>query len=87
MINAWSDVAWSDYLWWQESDREAVGKINRIIKAIEREPFGGMGKPEALTGNYSGLWSRRIDRANRIIYRVEGETLFLYSAKDHYGDH
>ena len=87
MIKSWSDIAWNDYLWWQDNDRKAVKKINRLIKEIERDPFDGIGKPEALTGNYSGLWSRRIDRANRIIYHVEGETLYLHSVKDHYGDH
>lgn len=86
MIKAWSSQAWEDYLWWQQNDRKTLKRINRIIQEIEREPFGGIGKPEPLRGNYSGLWSRRIDAANRLIYSVEGDTLRLYSAKDHYGD-
>lgn len=84
MIKAWSDGAWNDYLWWQANDRKQVVRINRLIKEVERGPFSGIGKPEPLRGNYSGMWSRRIDQANRLIYHVEGSMLFIHSAKDHY---
>lgn len=86
MIKAWSDVAWADYLWWQDNDRKTVKKINRLLREVERDPFAGIGKPEPLRGRYSGLWSRRIDQANRLIYHVEGDTLFIHAMKDHYGD-
>ncbi len=86
MIKAWSDGAWNDYIWWQANDRKQVVRINRLIKEVERDPFSGIGKPEPLRGNYSGMWSRRIDQANRLIYHVEGSTLFIHSVKDHYGD-
>ena len=59
-------------------------RINQLIRDIERDPFSGIGKPEPLRGNLSGMWSRRIDQANRLIYEVSGDALMLHSAKDHY---
>lgn len=87
MIKAWSEVAWADYVWWQAQDRKTLKRINQLIRDIDRDPFGGIGKPEPLSGNFAGLWSRRIDQANRLIYSVEGDTIMFHSAKDHYGDH
>ena len=59
-------------------------RINQLIRDIERDPFSGIGKPESRRGNFSGMWSRRIDQANRLVYEVSGDTLMLYSAKDRY---
>ena len=59
-------------------------RINQLIRDIERDPFSGIGKPEPLRGNLSGMWSRRIDHTNRLVYEVSGDTLMLHSAKDHY---
>lgn len=84
MIKAWSELVWEDYLWWQDHDRKMLKRINQLIRDIERDPFSGIGKPEPLRGNLSGMWSRRIDQANRLVYEVSGDTLMLHSAKDHY---
>lgn len=59
-------------------------RINQLIRDIERDPFSGIGKPEPLRGNLSGMWSRRIDQSNRLVYEVSGDTLMLHSAKDHF---
>lgn len=57
------------------------------MKDIERNGIlNGIGKPEALRGNLAGLYSRRIDEANRLIYRKEGELLEIISCKGHYED-
>ena len=84
MIKVWSELAWEDYLWWQAHDRKMLKRINQFIRDIERNPFSGIGKPEPLRGNLSGMWSRRIDQSNRLVYEVSGDTLMLHSAKDHY---
>ena len=86
MIKSWTDGAWEDYLWWQTQDRRTLRRINQLIRDIERSPFEGIGKPEPLTGELSGLWSRRIDQRNRIIYSVAGGTVAIYSVRNHYGD-
>lgn len=85
MIKAWSDDAWNDYLYWHEQgNKNNIKKINRLIKDIDRTPFSGLGKPEPLKHDLSGKWSRRITDEHRLIYRVENETIYFYSAKDHY---
>lgn len=84
MIKVWSELAWEDYLWWQAHDRKMLKRINQLIRDIERNPFSGIGKPEPLRGNLSGMWSRRIDQSNRLVYEVSDDTLMLHSAKDHY---
>lgn len=45
---------------------------------MKRSPFEGLGKPEALKNNLSGLWSRRIDKKGRIVYLVEGDCLVIF---------
>ena len=59
-------------------------RINQLVRDIEQDPFSGIGKPEPLRGNLSGMWSRRIDQSNRLVYEVSGNTLMLHSAKDRY---
>ena len=85
MIKAWSEDAWNDYVYCHEQgNKHNVRKINRLIKEIDRTPFTGVGKPEPLKHDLSGKWSRRITDEHRLIYRVENETIYFYSAKDHY---
>lgn len=83
MIKAWTDDAWGDYLWWQEHDKKTLRRINMLIRDIERSPFEGLGKTEPLRYELTGTWSRRIDAANRLVYSIEGDTVTIYSAKDH----
>ena len=84
MRKAWTEDAWNDYLYWQAQDKRTLKRINTIIKDIERSPFIGLGKPEPLKGNNQGYWSRRIDEANRIIYKVEHEQIVIVQCGGHY---
>lgn len=84
MKKIWSDKAWDDYLYWQAQDKKTLKRVNQLVKDIERNNFEGIGKPEALKGNLSGFWSRRIDDANRLIYRINGEFIDILSCKGHY---
>ena len=86
MKKIWSDKAWDDYLYWQKQDKKTLKRVNQLVKDIERNNFEGIGKPEALKGNLSGFWSRRIDDANRLIYRINGEFIDILSCKGHYED-
>ncbi|HAQ7359536.1 TPA: Txe/YoeB family addiction module toxin, partial [Enterococcus faecium] len=70
--------------WHEQGNKSNIKKINKLIKDIDRSPFAGLGKPEPLKHDLSGKWSRRITDEHRLIYRVENETIFIYSAKDHY---
>jgi toxin YoeB len=86
MWKAWTDVAWEDYLYWQTQDRKTLKRVNNLLKEIDRAPFSGIGKPEPLTGNWQGYWSRRIDEANRIVYKVENEQLVIVQCGGHYSE-
>ena len=79
-----SDNAWADYLYWQKQDKHMGERINRLIREIQREPFAGVGKPEALKHGLSGYWSRRITEEHRMVYRVEGNALLIAQLRFHY---
>ncbi|MGR0186319.1 Txe/YoeB family addiction module toxin [Azospirillum aestuarii] len=80
---------WDDYLYWQETDRTVLKRINELIRDAARSPFKGIGKPEPLRGNLSGWWSRRITGDHRLVYRVTGQgqdqTLEIVACRYHYG--
>ena len=80
----WSPAAWEDYVYWQEQDRKQLRRINQLIQACMRDPFAGIGKPEALRENLSGCWSRRIDQEHRLVYRLDGEMLVILACRFHY---
>lgn len=81
---AWTDEAWADYLYWQEQDKKTLKRINKLISETMRMPFEGIGKPEPLRENLAGLWSRRIDDTNRLVYVVEDAYLTIISCRYHY---
>ena len=67
-------------------DKTALKKIRDIIKELEIHPTTGTGQPEQLKYELTGYWSRRIDKKNRITYRIEEEiiTVVIVSALGHY---
>ncbi len=79
-----SEHAWEDYLYWQRTDRKTLARINKLIKEIQRTPFEGTGKPEALKHGLSGYWSRRINDELRIIYKVDSHSLLIAQLRYHY---
>lgn len=78
------DQAWEDYLFWQNTDKALLKKINALIKEIERQPFEGNGKPEALRHNLAGWWSRRINLEHRIVYKIDNDTIVILQCRYHY---
>jgi toxin YoeB len=81
---AFTHAAWQDYVWWQTQDKKTLRRINQLIEATLRDPFDGIGKPEALRENLSGFWSRRIDDANRLVYAVEATRIVVIAYRYHY---
>ncbi|ARN78316.1 toxin YoeB [Nonlabens spongiae] len=79
-----SELAWEDYLYWLKTDKKRLKKINDLIRAIKRESFTGIGKPEPLKHKYSGFWSRRIDQEHRLIYQVTENELLIAKCRFHY---
>lgn len=84
MKKTWSDDAWSDYVEWQKNDRKIVGKINELLKDIDRHPFEGIGKPEPLKHELSGYWSRHINSEHRLVYEIREDSIYIAQCKYHY---
>lgn len=83
---AFSPVAWDEYLSWQTQDKKTLHKVNQLLKDIQRDNFGGLGKPEPLK-HFGGCWSRRIDDKNRLVYKIESSgDIIVISCKGHYED-
>jgi len=78
------DRAWQDYLYWQETDKKILKRINLLIKDIQREPFAGLGKPEQLKHQFSGFWSRRITDEHRLVYTFSNDELIIVQCRYHY---
>lgn len=76
--------AWAAYLYWQDQDKKTLKRLNSLITAAARDPFMGIGKPEPLRGELSGYWFRRIDEANRLVYRATDAELVIIACRFHY---
>lgn len=74
---------WEDYTSWA-TERTILGRINRMIEEAAREPGAGIGKPERLSQNLSGYWSRRITEEHRLVYRLKDDELIVVQARYHY---
>lgn len=88
-IIVFSSKAEQDIQFWKKSgNKSIIKKITELIKAIQFEPYQGIGKPEPLKHELSGKWSRRIDKEHRLIYQIleDGtlDILSIISAKGHY---
>ena len=84
MNKLFTENGWEDYMYWQLTDKKMVKKINSIIKDIERNPYEGIGKPEPLRFDLAGLWSRRINSEHRLIYKIDGNSMFILACRHHY---
>ncbi len=79
-----SDQAWEDYQYWQETDKKMVRRIHELLKDIRRNPPSGIGKPEPLRHALAGWWSRRIDQEHRLVYRASQQGILLAQLRFHY---
>ena len=84
MILSWAEHAWQDYLYWQSVDKKILKRINLLIKDIVRQPFSGLGEPEPLKHNWTGYWSRRINKEHRIVYKVINNSIIIAQCRYHY---
>lgn len=81
-----AEDAWEEYLYWQNQDKQTLKKVNSLLKAIQREPFSGEGKPEPLKDGMGGKWSRRINQKDRLVYEVRDGIIVITQCKGHYED-
>ena len=85
---SFTEKGWEQYVYWQTQDQKTLKKINRLITDIKRNgALQGIGKPEVLKHDKSGLYSRRIDEANRLVYGIdESQNIRIISCRGHYED-
>ena len=81
---SWEPNAWEDYLYWQQTDKQTVKRINELIKDCMRQPFNGIGKPEPLKEELRGYWSRRITDEHRLVYKVLNDQIVITQCRYHY---
>ena len=82
-----TDTGWNQYTEWQGQDKKTVKRINQLLKSIDRDgALQGIGKPELLKHDKSGLYSRRIDESNRLVYEMSANQIIVKSCKGHYED-
>ena len=82
-----TEKGWEHYVYWQTQDRKTLKKINRLIEDINRNgPLQGIGKPELLKHNKAGLYSRRIDETNCLVYEILNDQIIVKSCRGHYED-
>lgn len=86
MNKVFTENGWADYTFWETEDRKTLKKINKLIEDICRNGNEGIGKPEALSGNLAGYWSRRINDKDRLIYKIDENNVFILSCRYHYSD-
>lgn len=80
----WIADAWGDYLHWQTNDKKVLKRVNQLLRETLRDPFDGIGKPEALKYCAEGAWSRRNTQEHRLVYMVTGEDLVVLQARYHH---
>lgn len=82
-----TDTGWGQYTEWQGQDKRTIKRINQLLKSIDRDgAMQGIGKPELLKHDKSGIYSRRIDEANRLVYEISDNQIIVKSCKGHYED-
>lgn len=82
----WHGDAWDEYCKWLQTDKTVIKRINELVKDARRDPFSGIGKPEPLKHDLSGMWSRRINDTDRLTYYMENDVLVIVGCKGHYDD-
>ena len=83
---AFTPQAMEDFNYWKSTNPKATEKIKNLLRELQEHPFTGTGKPEALKYQFSGVWSRRINHKDRLVYQVNGEvvTVFVLAMRYHY---
>ena len=79
-----TERAWEEYLYWQETDKKTIRRINVLLRDVVRNGNEGIGKPESL--KHREGWSRRIDNVHRLVYQLKNDSVEVLQCKGHYDD-
>ncbi len=79
---------WLIYEQLREKDKKLHKALCKILKEMFRsDPASGLGKPEPLKHNLSGLWSKRISQKDRLIYKFDDNSVYIFAIAGHYDQH
>jgi len=85
LLNTWEVVTninyESDLKGWKKDDPNTYEKIQQLTEDIKNDPFRGLGQPERLMGDLAGLYSRKINKQDRLVYEIDGDKVILKSCK------
>ncbi len=73
-----------DLEFWVKTNRKVAKRALELVRAILRDPFSGIGKPEPLKYLQPGTWSRRLTEEHRIVYLVSDDRIDFLQARYHY---
>ena len=65
-------------------DRRTAKRLLDVMRAVLRDPFQGIGKPEPLKYLGPGVWSRRITQEHRCVYLVKADRVEFLQGRYHY---
>jgi toxin YoeB len=77
-------AAFEDLQFWAKNDQKLLKKIIELLADIQKTPYSGIGKPEALKHDYKGFWSRRINDEHRLVYNITDKEIVVVACRYHY---
>ena len=83
MNKLFTDNGWKDYVYWETEDKKTLKRINKLLDDISRYGNEGIGKPEPLSGDLAGFWSRRINDKDRLIYKIVDNDICVLACRYH----
>jgi toxin YoeB len=80
---------WTAYEELRKKDKKLHEALCKLLKEMLRsdDPASGLGKPEALKHNLSGLWSKRISQKDRLIYKFDDKSIYIFAIGGHYNQY
>ena len=83
-----SPEAEKDFVKLANSEPNAYKKAKNLLEELKTNPTTGTGHPEQLKGALNNVWSRRITRKHRLVYKIIDNKVIvlILSAFGHYSD-
>ncbi len=81
-----TENGWRDFTYWIATDKKMIKKVVKLVEAVTRDPYEGVGRPEQLKHEMSGCWSRRIDQEHRLVYKIDedNDVCSIITCRKHY---
>ncbi len=83
-LSVFQDEFREDLRFWVEADRKVAVRVLKLVEALMRDPFRGIGKPEPLRHLAANLWSRRVTEEHRLVYLVRDDRIDFLQCRYHY---